>query len=250
MVGPLVGSWFLFADGSAEADIATPYAVIGLVVLIVAFIFSRARLPEDDELEANAEVQTNDMHHRSLWQQRGFVWGMVALFLYVAAQTGINSSFINYVTESTTVSNAVAAQMLSFGGMGLFMLGRMFGSRVMAARAQSGGAALVCRGSHPVDGRAAHRCRMGRSCSLPGVLFVRKHYVPHHFCFGPAPCERPNQTGLIAADYVHCGRSIGTRADGLHCRPHHHGAGLSRTPCLLCVYSSLRLRLDSRKIKV
>lgn len=132
MVGPLVGSWFLFADGSAEADIATPYAVIGLVVLIVAFIFSRARLPEDDELEANAEVQTNDMHHRSLWQQRGFVWGMVALFLYVAAQTGINSFFINYVTESTTVSNAVAAQMLSFGGMGLFMLGRMFGSRVMA----------------------------------------------------------------------------------------------------------------------
>lgn len=63
---------------------------------------------------------------------RPFFWGVIALFCYVAAQTGINSFFINYVTESDLqVNNATAALLLSFGGMGLFMLGRFLGSWLM-----------------------------------------------------------------------------------------------------------------------
>jgi FHS family L-fucose permease-like MFS transporter len=51
--------------------------------------------------------------------------------LYVAAQTGINSFFINYVTEEiTSLTNQQAAQILGFGGMGLFALGRFTGSTI------------------------------------------------------------------------------------------------------------------------
>ena len=57
---------------------------------------------------------------------------MPALLLYVAAQTGINSFFINYVMESSPeITARTAALMLSFGGMGLFMLGRLLGTALM-----------------------------------------------------------------------------------------------------------------------
>ena len=142
ILGPLVGGWFLFSDGR-EADISTPYAVIGVVVLCVAFVFSRVRLPEVEDFEHDVPAGAQKKTEKPLWRQRGFVSGMVALFLYVAAQTGINSFFINYVTENTSVSNADAALMLSFGGMGLFMAGRMSGSWVMA-RVRSERVLLYC----------------------------------------------------------------------------------------------------------
>ena len=43
--GPLVGGFFLFAENS-ESNISLPYAIIGIVVLLVAVVFSRVRLPE------------------------------------------------------------------------------------------------------------------------------------------------------------------------------------------------------------
>lgn len=128
--GPLVGGWFLF---HGEGDISMPYAIIGVAVLLVAIVFSRVSLPEV-ETEEDAVEQTEETAggSASLWMHKNFRYGLVTLFLYVAAQTGINSFFINYVTENARISNADASLLLSFGSMGLFMLGRMCGSWVMA----------------------------------------------------------------------------------------------------------------------
>ena len=69
-----------------------------------------------------------------VWCIRTFRYGVVALLLYVSAQTGINSFFINYVLETDTqLSPSTAAMMLSIGGMGLFMLGRLLGSFILKA---------------------------------------------------------------------------------------------------------------------
>ena len=126
--GPLVGSWFLY---HGKSDISMPYAIIGVVVLLVAVVFSFVKLPEvGDDTTATAENAEAEAS-KSLWAHRKFVFGLVALFMYVAAQTGINSFFINYVTEFAHISSADAALLLSFGGMGLFMLGRMGGSALM-----------------------------------------------------------------------------------------------------------------------
>jgi FHS family L-fucose permease-like MFS transporter len=47
---------------------------------------------------------------RELLKHPLFVWAVVAQFLYVAAQTGVNSFFINYVTETMTgVREAVSS---------------------------------------------------------------------------------------------------------------------------------------------
>lgn len=130
--GPLVGGWFLFAQ-QGSADIATPYAAVGVVVLLVALVFSRVRLPEISGTECASQGDGSTANDTApLWKNGLFRLGLSALFLYVAAQTGINSFFINYATEHASIGNAEAAQLLSFGGMGLFMLGRMGGSWMMA----------------------------------------------------------------------------------------------------------------------
>lgn len=129
IVGPLIGGHFSFAVGADKGSIAIPYAIIGVVVLCVALVFAQVKLPE---VQADGVAQTESAHATdSLWQHRNFVYGLIALFLYVAAQTGINSFFINYVTEHASVSNVNASLLLGFGGMGLFMVGRMGGSWLM-----------------------------------------------------------------------------------------------------------------------
>lgn len=131
IIGPLVGGLVIF-NGSAEGggNIALPYTVIGIIVLIVGLIFIRIPLPEV-KAESHKTAVSNT---RKLTSYPHFIFGVAALFCYVAAQTGVNSFFINYVTEvipSTT--NQEASLMLSFGGMGLFMAGRFIGSWLMKA---------------------------------------------------------------------------------------------------------------------
>lgn len=123
--GPLAGGFFLFAGGG---DVTTPYAVLGTLVLLIAVIFSRVKLPEIGQEAEEKGTQGNDT---SLWKTASFTVGLLSLFLYVAAQTGINSFFINYATENAGISAQKASVWLSFGGMGLFMAGRMGGSWIM-----------------------------------------------------------------------------------------------------------------------
>lgn len=124
--GPMIGSLLILSDRS---NIAIPYAVIGLVVLMAAGVFIRMPLPEP---EAEAPEDDGGRRAKSIWHCPTFVFGLVSLFLYVAAQTGINSFFINYSIENvSSLSAQNAGLILSFGGMGLFMAGRLAGSLMM-----------------------------------------------------------------------------------------------------------------------
>jgi len=162
--GPLVGGLIIFgmqsSDGNKFSTISWPYMGVAVVVLLVAILFIRTPLPEVREEggdgireEGRKEVREgireeqregiregkrdeirndlpNDLPH-ALWSHPHFVLAVVAQFFYVAAQTGINSFFINYVTEAIKISNTDAALVLSFGGMGLFWAGRFSGSFIM-----------------------------------------------------------------------------------------------------------------------
>jgi FHS family L-fucose permease-like MFS transporter len=75
----------------------------------------------------------------------------------VAAQTGINSFFINYATEHAGISAREASVWLSFGGMGLFMAGRMGGSWLMR----------FVRSEKVLAG-----CAVGAVASMLGVIFL------------------------------------------------------------------------------
>ena len=134
ILGPLVGGLLIF--GASEGDsmaLTKPYILVGGIVLFVALLFFFTKLPEikpEEEEEVTAIVEEKPA--ASLWKRRQFVRSVVAQFCYCAAQTGIFGFFINYVTEMDPgISNLRASRILAFGGMALFMIGRLSGSFTM-----------------------------------------------------------------------------------------------------------------------
>jgi hypothetical protein len=68
-----------------------------------------------------------------MFRRTHFTLGIVAEFLYVAAQTGIFSFFVNYVLENDLgVTRLQAARWLGAIGFVLFMIGRLCGSAVIS----------------------------------------------------------------------------------------------------------------------
>jgi len=133
IAGPLVGGILIFSGsggGNKFSTIALPYMLIGTLVLIVALFFWRIKFPPvREEIEVSSSGNAGSI--RDLLNYPHFILAVVAQFLYVAAQTGVNSFFINYVTEELpTLTNRQASLILGIGGMGLFWLGRFTGSTI------------------------------------------------------------------------------------------------------------------------
>ena len=136
ILGPLVGGMLIF--GGEESDpftLTKPYILIGSVVLLVAVLFVFTRLPEvrmEEETSSKERKIISEGKPLSMWKHPQFVRSVAAQFCYCAAQTGIFSFFINYVTEvDGEITNMEASRILAFGGMALFMIGRLSGSFTM-----------------------------------------------------------------------------------------------------------------------
>lgn len=137
--GPLIGGLIFFggaseASQSANAEpsvmsVAIPYTVMGIAVLLVALLFKRSELPEVQEETAVTPEAANAS--QPLYKRPMFVFGVLTLGLYCAAQTGINANFVNYMTSDGSMDAGTAANYLAAGGMGLFMAGRMLGAWIM-----------------------------------------------------------------------------------------------------------------------
>ncbi|KAB4215584.1 sugar MFS transporter, partial [Bacteroides uniformis] len=112
---------------------------MGVIVLLVALVFSRIKLPE---IEHSVEVDEAG-NKVGLWSHRLFIFGLIALFAYEVGEISINSFFINYVVEQNWMNAREASVVLSFGGLGLFMLGRFAGSWIMG-RVRAEKMLLVC----------------------------------------------------------------------------------------------------------
>lgn len=146
MLAPaLVGS-FLFGGG----DISVPYLVMGCVVVGVALIFSRVKLPE---VTASAEDSDAGMV-TSVASVGGrlstyFYFGLAALLAYEVAEISINSYFVLFLTEQDYTDKVEASQLLSLA-LGIFMVGRFAGAwlmqRIAPARVLAGCAlgSVVC----------------------------------------------------------------------------------------------------------
>lgn len=71
--------------------------------------------------------------HWDMFRRKHFTLGVVAQFLYVAAQTGIFSFCVNYILENDpSVMRQTAAFWLGSIGFGLFTFGRLCGSGVIS----------------------------------------------------------------------------------------------------------------------
>lgn len=157
ILGPLIGGWFIFGqEATGEHDkfdsLVTPYMMIGCIVVAVTIVFLFIKLPEIKE-EQGTETEENPPM-RNLLKHPAFVLAVIAQFLYVAAQTGTNSFFINYVIDAiprlqSPIADIMAnlgyfgevfmpkndeqaaSLILAIGGMGAFFIGRLSGSYFM-----------------------------------------------------------------------------------------------------------------------
>jgi FHS family L-fucose permease-like MFS transporter len=117
ILGPIVGSLYFYSKdahgrSTGSQTLYIPYLGVAATVLVLAAVFAFADVPE---------IKTEDDYHRddatpaashSIWSHPHFVLAIAAQFFYVAAQAGIFSFFINYMTsEAPPVSSSWGAAM-------------------------------------------------------------------------------------------------------------------------------------------
>ncbi len=133
-LGPIIGGALFFGTknetaGSELDNVKYVYIIIAAVVLGVAFLFFKTKMPEikEEELVTDKQIHAD----KTLFQHSHFVWAIAAQFFYVAAQVGIAALFINYCTEKGLgITNETAAYYLS-GSLILFTIGRFAGTALM-----------------------------------------------------------------------------------------------------------------------
>ena len=126
----IVGQHLFRTDGSS-GSVAVPYTVMGIVVLIVALVFSFVPLPELQAEKKTGDSQSSPLSSlSSLFHHRMFVFGLLALLAYEVSEISINSYFVNFVTDAGWMSKNRASVVISFA-LVIFMVGRFVCSWVM-----------------------------------------------------------------------------------------------------------------------
>jgi FHS family L-fucose permease-like MFS transporter len=106
--------------------------IIGAAALPLIIAFWASAIPN---LGAPEEAKANSVDDMSspLFSRGHFTMGVAAQFLYVAAQTGIFSFFINYSVANVAGLSDRSAGNLQTMAFALFALGRLLGSVVVGA---------------------------------------------------------------------------------------------------------------------
>lgn len=142
ITGALIGTVFIFSGVELSPDeIATrkayglyeaylqaeklrvikPYLAVGAVAILWALLILRTRFPV---IQSEHEESSGDHgHFRELFSYPHFLRAVVTQFLYVGAQVGTWSYFIQYVQESTHQNEKIAGYLLT-GTLAAFGVGR------------------------------------------------------------------------------------------------------------------------------
>jgi FHS family L-fucose permease-like MFS transporter len=163
ILGPIVGGMFFYGSTDAAANherLYIPYLGIAIVVLLLAIVFAFAKIPDLQTEDAYRVDDSKDAAGgKSIWSHPHFSGAVLAQFLYIAAQAGIFSFFINYIVSDTPpipasfaghwliggasgsvyqegnglhfISEMGATKLLGLVGFVLFLLGRFVGSALV-----------------------------------------------------------------------------------------------------------------------
>ncbi|MGD1155390.1 MAG: L-fucose:H+ symporter permease [Terriglobia bacterium] len=150
VTGVLVGTIFIFsgvelnqqqvaslkAGGTYEAylrsetlRVVTPYLVLGTIIFIWAILILKTKFPKVAE-EAEPATSRQDGKASDLIHYPHFVYGVVAQFLYVGAQVGTWSYYIQYIQDYTHQPEKIAGYFLT-GTLVAFGVGRFSATYLM-----------------------------------------------------------------------------------------------------------------------
>jgi FHS family L-fucose permease-like MFS transporter len=129
-IGPIIAANVFFSgkNNTNLDSVKFVYLAIAAVVLLVAGLFFRTKLPEIKESELVSEASQDT---KRLFQHRNFVNAIIAQFFYVAAQVGVAALFINYCTEADKAIDSTKASYLLSVSLLLFTIGRFAGTALM-----------------------------------------------------------------------------------------------------------------------
>jgi FHS family L-fucose permease-like MFS transporter len=113
---------------SETLRVVAPYLVLGCIAFFWALLILMTKFPEIGTEDTSESAPSGAMHVR-LWQPH-FVFAVAAQFLYVGAQVGTWSYFINYVESATGVGDKAAGYMLT-GTLAAFAIGRFSSAWLM-----------------------------------------------------------------------------------------------------------------------
>lgn len=109
------------------ASVKMPYLGLAIALMLLAFLISKAKLPELSVEHHDPGAVTG-----SVWKHSHLVLGAIAIFVYVGAEVSIGSFLVNYLSQPQIgdLSEKVAARFVSlyWGGA---MVGRFVGSALL-----------------------------------------------------------------------------------------------------------------------
>jgi FHS family L-fucose permease-like MFS transporter len=113
---------------SETLRVVKPYLVLGAVAFLLALVILRTKFPA---IQSEHEAGAGDHgHFRELLRYPHFLFAIVAQFMYVGAQVGTWSYFIQYVEEATQQHEKVAGMFLT-GTLVAFAVGRFASAYLM-----------------------------------------------------------------------------------------------------------------------
>lgn len=179
MLGPVVVGGYLFSE-AGDSSVAIPYTIMGALVVMVAIVFTRVKLPEikgEDRVDdANDVPRGVGATIKRLWSIKEFRFGVFALFCYEIAEIAINSLFVNYAIDTGWLEKQEATRILSVCLL-LFMIARVVGSAVMSRiRAEQvltfcAAMTVICAGLVALNLGSVSRCAIYGCYIFEGIMF-------------------------------------------------------------------------------
>ncbi|ULQ55775.1 sugar MFS transporter [Flavihumibacter rivuli] len=127
-VAPIVGTAFLLSSKNvmdSNLPIQIQYAVIALVLVLIAYVVSRLSMPE---LNNNVSYDTNGEF--SLIGNPSLLFGVIGIFMYVGAEVSIGTFLTNYISDTLQigVDDANFFVAIYWGSM---IVGRILGAYLL-----------------------------------------------------------------------------------------------------------------------
>ena len=122
------------------ASVKLPYTVIGVVLILLAFLIAISKLPQVETVISRAREKVTD----SVWKHPNLLFGAIGIFAYVGAEVSIGSFLVNYfaLPEIAGLTARSAAGLVSFYWGGA-MIGRFLGAPLLR-RFKAGNLLALC----------------------------------------------------------------------------------------------------------
>jgi MFS transporter, FHS family, L-fucose permease len=158
MLAPALGGLFIFSGVEHDANslatmsavqldayrasearmVQLPYLTLAVVVLLLAVVIAKVRLPNVDE-----QADYREQSLAAIAKSAGLGAAVAAQFCYVGAQVGIWSFFVDFVKDSVPSTPEKTAAYLLALSLALFTAGRFMGAALMQ-RVTAGRLLYIC----------------------------------------------------------------------------------------------------------